>query len=86
LQERRIRYVVDMARFATRARFTSWNGTPPLDASGGDQKAAASAGVEYRHINRARHIMAIVQIRHHTEGRAHYRPRVAALKTPQQRA
>ena len=29
--------VGDIARFATRAPFASWNGTAPIDASSGDQ-------------------------------------------------
>jgi Transposase IS116/IS110/IS902 family len=35
-----------------------------------------------RRINRVLHIMAVVQLRHDTEGRAYYRRRVAAGKAP----
>jgi hypothetical protein len=35
-----------------------------------------------RRINRALHIMAVVQIRHDTRGRAYYRHKLAAGKTP----
>jgi transposase len=74
--------VADVARFATRARFASWNGTAPLDASSGDQKRHRLSRAGNRRINRALHIMAIVQLRHDTEGRAYFRRRVAAGKTP----
>jgi transposase len=74
--------VGDVARFATRARFASWNGSAPLDASSGDQKRHRLSRAGNRRINRALHIMAIVQIRHDTPGRAYFRRRVAAGKTP----
>ena len=74
--------VADVARFATRARFASWNGTAPLDASSGEQKRHRLSRAGNRRINRALHIMAIVQIRHNTPGRADFRRRVAAGKTP----
>jgi transposase len=70
-----------VARFASRARFASWNGTAPLDASSGDQKRHRLSRAGNRRINRALHIMAIVQIRHDTEGRAYFRRRIAAGKT-----
>jgi transposase len=74
--------VADVARFATRSRFASWNGTAPLDASSGDQKRHRLSRAGNRRINRVLHIMAIVQIRHDTEGRAYFRRRLAAGKTP----
>jgi len=55
--------VLDISRFATRSRFASWNGTAPLDASSGDQKRHRLSRAGNRRINRALHIMAIVQIR-----------------------
>lgn len=74
--------VLDVSRFATRSRFASWNGTAPLDASSGDQQRHRLSRAGNRRINRALHIMAIVQIRHDTPGRAYFRRRVAAGKTP----
>lgn len=74
--------VGDVSRFATRSRFASWNGTAPLDASSGDQKRHRLSRAGNRRINRALHIMAIVQIRHDTPGRAYFRRRIAAGKTP----
>jgi transposase len=73
--------VGDVARFGNRARFASWNGTAPLDASSGEQKRHRLSRAGNRRINRALHIMAIVQIRHDTEGRAYFRRRIAAGKT-----
>jgi transposase len=74
--------VGDIARFASRGHFASWNGTAPLDASSGDQERHRLSRAGNRRINRALHIMAVVQLRHDTEGRAYYRRRVAAGKTP----
>jgi hypothetical protein len=73
--------VADIARFATRAHFASWNGTAPLDASSGEQKRHRLSRAGNRRINRALRIMAIVQIRHDSDGRAYFRRRVAAGKT-----
>jgi hypothetical protein len=65
-----------------RGHFASWNGTAPLDASSGDQKRHRLSRAGNRSINRVLHIMAIVQMRHDTEGRAYYRRNLAAGKTP----
>ncbi|MGW3607261.1 transposase [Micromonospora sp. NPDC005161] len=72
----------DISRFATRGHLASWNGTAPLDASSGDQRRHRLSRAGNRRINRALHIMAVVQLRHDTEGRAHYRRKLAAGKTP----
>ena len=71
----------DIHRFADRAHFASWNGTAPLDASSGDQQRHRLSRAGNRRINRVLHIMAVVQLRHETEGRAYYRRKVAAGKT-----
>jgi transposase len=73
--------VADVARFPTRARFASWNGTAPLDASSGEQKRHRLSRAGNRRINRALHIMAVVQLRHDTKGRAYFRRRLAEGKT-----
>jgi len=74
--------VADVARFGTRARFASWNGTEPLDASSGAQNRHRLSRAANRRINRALCTSwPIVQIRHDTEGRAYFRRRVAAGKT-----
>ena len=69
--------VGDIHRFADRDRFASWNGTAPLDASSGNQERHRLSRAGNRRINRALHIMAIVQLRHQTEGRAYYDTRKA---------
>jgi len=69
--------VGDIHRFADRDRFASWNGTAPIDASSGNQQRHRLSRAGNRRINRALHIMAIVQLRNHTEGRAYYDARKA---------
>ena len=69
--------VGDIHRFGNRDRFASWNGTAPLDASSGNQQRHRLSRAGNRRINRALHIMAIVQLRHATEGRAYYDRRKA---------
>jgi transposase len=63
--------VGDVRRFADRDRFASWNGTAPLDASSGQQRHRLSRAGN-RRINRVLHIMAVVQLRNATEGRAYF--------------
>jgi transposase len=72
----------DIRRFASKHHFASWNGTAPIDASSGEQQRHRLSRVGNRRINRVLHIMAIVQIRHDTDGRAYYRRKLAAGKTP----
>ncbi len=74
--------IADIGRFASRGHFASWNGTAPLDASSGDQQRHRLSRAGNRRINRALHIMAVVQLRHDTEGRRYYRRKLAAGKTP----
>jgi transposase len=72
----------DIHRFRTAGHFASWNGTAPIEACSGDQKRHRLSRAGNRRINRVLHIMAIVQLRHDTPGRAHYRRRLAEGKTP----
>ena len=74
--------VGDVARFADRNRFASWTGTAPLDASSGQQIRHRLSRAGNRRMNHVIHIAAIVQLRHDTEGRAYYRRKLAAGKTP----
>ena len=69
--------VGDIHRFADRDRFASWNGTAPIDASSGNQQRHRLSRAGNRRINRVLHIMAIVQLRNQTEGRAYYDTRKA---------
>jgi transposase len=72
----------DITRFASRNHFASWNGSAPIDASSGDQYRHRLSRAGNRRINRSLHIMAVVQLRHDTEGRAYFRRKLAAGKTP----
>ena len=73
----------DVSRFPTKAHFASWNGTAPLDASSGEQTRHRLSRAGNRRINRALHIMAVVQLRHpSTDGRRYYDRRVSEGKTP----
>jgi transposase len=72
----------DISRFPTAGHFASWNGTAPIDASSGDHQRHRLSRAGNRRINRVLHIMAIVQLRNDTPGRAYYRRKLAAGKTP----
>jgi transposase len=74
--------VGEIARFADRNRFASWTGTAPLDASSGEQIRHRLSRAGNRRMNHVVHVAAIVQLRHDTEGRAYYRRKLAAGKTP----
>lgn len=73
--------VGDITRFPDRDHFASWNGTAPIDASSGDQVRHRLSRAGNRQINRVVHIMATVQLRNVTEGRAYYDRRKADGKT-----
>ena len=73
-----------MTRFPTKAHFASWDGTAPTGASSGDQVRHRLSRGGNRQINRVLHIMAVVQLRNPTEGRAYYDRKVAAGKTPRE--
>jgi len=70
----------DVTRFPDKAHFASWDGTAPIDASSGDQVRHRLSRAGNRQINRVLHIMAVVQLRNPTEGRAYYDRKVAAGK------
>lgn len=71
----------DITRFPDRDHFASWNGTAPIDASSGDQVRHRLSRKGNRQINRVVHIMATVQLRNPTEGRAYYDRRKTEGKT-----
>jgi transposase len=73
--------VADVTRFPSKAHFASWNGTAPIDASSGDQVRHRLSRAGNRQINRVLHIMATVQLRTDTEGRAYFDRKKAAGKT-----
>jgi hypothetical protein len=74
--------VGDVSRFADRNRFASWTGTAPLDASSGEQIRHRLSRAGNRKANHVIHIAAACQIRLDTPGRAYYRRKLAAGKTP----
>ena len=73
--------VGDITRFPSKAHFASWNGTAPIDASSGDQVRHRLSRAGKRQINRVLHIMATVQLRNPTEGRANFDRKKASGKT-----
>jgi transposase len=73
--------VGEVTRFPDRGRFASWNGTAPIDASSGDQVRHRLSRAGNRQINRVLHIMATVQLRNPTEGRAYFDRKKASGKT-----
>jgi transposase len=73
--------VGDIRRFADRDRFTSWNGTAPMDASSGQRQRHRLSRAGNRRINRTVHIMAVVHLRHRTEGRVYFDAKKATGKT-----
>ena len=73
--------VGDITRFPDRDHFASWNGTAPIDASSGDQVRHRLSRQGNRQVNHVLHIMATVQLRNATEGRAYYDRRKADGKT-----
>ena len=64
--------VGDITRFPDRNHFASWTGTAPIDASSGDTVRHRLSRGGNRQINRVLHIMATVQLRNPTEGRAYF--------------
>jgi hypothetical protein len=73
--------ITDIRRFHSASHFASWNVTAPIEASSGDQRRHRLSRLGNRRVNRVMHIMAIVQLRHDTPGRAYYRRRLADGKT-----
>ena len=74
--------VGDITRFPDRDHFASWNGTAPIDASSGDQVRHRLSRAGNRQINRTIHIMATVQLRNPTEGRAYFDRRKPTGRPP----
>lgn len=71
----------DITRFPDKNHFGSWTGTAPIDASSGDNIRHRLSRGGNRQINRVLHIMATVQLRHDTEGRAFFDRTKARGKT-----
>ncbi len=73
--------VADITRFPDRNHFASWTGTAPVDASSGDHVRHRLSRGGNRQINRVLHIMATVQLRNATEGRAYFDRKKAGGKS-----
>ena len=73
--------VADITRFPDNNHFASWTGTAPIDASSGDHVRHRLSRGGNRQINRVLHIMATVQLRNPTEGRAFFDRTKARGKT-----
>jgi transposase len=75
----------DVARFATKDAFASYNGTAPIDVSSGDQIRHRLSRAGNRRINHALHMMAVTQIRYPaTPGRLYYERKRREGKTPKE--
>ena len=78
-----IGYVGDVARFADRDRFASYNGTAPIEVSSGGHKVFRLSRRGNRKLNHALHMAAVTQVAHrHSEGRAYYERKLKEGKTP----
>ena len=71
----------DITRLPDNNHFGSWTGTAPIDASSGDNVRHRLSRDGNRQINRVLHIMAVVQLRNPTEGRAYFDRTKARGKT-----
>jgi transposase len=77
--------VGDVARFATKDAFASYNGTAPIDASSGEQVRHRLSRAGNRRINHVLHMMAVTQIRYpNTPGRRYYERKRREGKTPKE--
>jgi transposase len=74
-------HVGDLARFATPARFASYNGTAPIEASSGPRKRHRLNPRGNRKLNHAMHLIAVTQVRHDTPGRTYYQRKIAEGKS-----
>jgi transposase len=72
----------DVARFPDRHHFASWTGTAPIGASSGQHLRHRLSRAGNRRLNHVLYMTGIIQLRHDTAGRACYRRKLAAGKTP----
>jgi Transposase IS116/IS110/IS902 family len=75
----------DVARFATKDKFASYNGTAPIDVSSGEQVRHRLSRAGNRRTGHALHMMAVTQIRYPgSEGRVYYEGKRQEGKTPKE--
>jgi transposase len=76
-----LRHVHDIGRFRTRAKFASYNGTAPIEASSANRQRHRLNPRGNRQLNHAIHMIAVSQVGHDTPGRTYYLRRQAEGKT-----
>ena len=75
-------YTGDVARFADRHHFASYNGTAPIEVSSGGRVVHRLSRRGNRQLNHAMHLAALSQIRYPDKpGRIYYDPKIAEGKT-----
>jgi transposase len=75
----------DVARFASRDAFASYNGTAPIEVSSGKRKVFRLSRRGNRRLNHAAHMTAVTQVRYpHSDGRAYFDRKIAEGKTPKE--
>ena len=73
--------VGDVARFPTKARFASYSGTAPVEASSGEVVRHRLSLAGNRHLNYALHMVATSQARSNAPGGTYYRKKLAEGKS-----
>jgi transposase len=71
----------DMARFANRDHYASYNATAPIEASSGPRVRHRLNPQGNRRLNHAMHVIAMAQISHQSDGRKYFDRKVAEGKT-----
>src|SRR5215469_8751014 len=71
----------DISRFKNRDHYASYNGTAPIEASSGPRTRHRLNPRGNRQLNHAIHLIAVVQIRHQTDGRRYFDRKVADGKS-----
>ena len=74
----------DITRFPSSGHYASYNGTAPIEASSGPTVRHRLNPRGNRQLNHALHMAAVAQLRHDTPGRAYYRAKIEAGKTPKE--
>ena len=81
LAARIIGTVGDVGRFSTKARFASYSGTAPVEASSGDVVRHRLSLAGNRKLNYALHMVATCQAKSNTQGGTYYRKKLAEGKS-----
>ena len=76
----------DMARFANRDHYASYNATAPIEASSGPRVRHRLNPRGNRRLNHAIHVIAICQIRYPGEGRRYFDRRWPRVRRPRKRS